>query len=108
MTAVQRRRRGPLRLEYRYQADAHFVRLPADQTVECPMTSIGAVRANHASIRPGSHPRTWGKPSTWHSLLGRTSQPTAVREDIAKRILEAAKAGERDPVRPARGRTSRR
>jgi hypothetical protein len=32
------------------------------------------------------------------ALLGRTPQPTAVREAIAKRILEAAKAGERDPV----------
>ena len=33
------------------------------------------------------------------ALLGHTSQPTAVREAIAKRILEAAKAGERDPSR---------
>jgi hypothetical protein len=33
------------------------------------------------------------------ALLGRTPQPTAVREAIAKNILEAAKAGERDPVR---------
>ena len=33
------------------------------------------------------------------ALLGHTPQPTAVREAIAKRILEAAKAGERDPVR---------
>jgi hypothetical protein len=27
------------------------------------------------------------------------AQPTAVREAIAKSIIEAAKAGERDPVR---------
>jgi ribosomal protein S9 len=33
------------------------------------------------------------------ALLGHTSQPTAVREAIAKSIIEAAKAGERDPVR---------
>ena len=33
------------------------------------------------------------------AVLGHTPQPTAVREAIAKRILEAAKAGERDPVR---------
>jgi hypothetical protein len=33
------------------------------------------------------------------ALLGHTPQPTAVREAIAKRIIEAAKAGERDPVR---------
>ena len=33
------------------------------------------------------------------ALLGRTPQPTAVREAIAKSIIEAAKAGERDPVR---------
>ena len=33
------------------------------------------------------------------ALLGRTPQPTAVREAIAKCIIEAAKAGERDPVR---------
>jgi hypothetical protein len=33
------------------------------------------------------------------ALLGHTAQPTAAREAIAKRILEAAKAGERDPVR---------
>jgi hypothetical protein len=32
------------------------------------------------------------------ALLGRTPQPTAVREAIAKSILEVAKAGERDPV----------
>ena len=32
------------------------------------------------------------------ALLGRTPQPTAVREAIAKSIIEAAKAGERDPV----------
>ena len=31
--------------------------------------------------------------------LGHTPQPTAVREHIAKSIIEAAKAGERDPVR---------
>jgi plasmid stabilization system protein ParE len=33
------------------------------------------------------------------ALLGHTPQPTAVREHIAKSIIEAAKAGERDPVR---------
>ena len=33
------------------------------------------------------------------ALLGGTPQPTAVREAIAKSIIEAAKAGERDPVR---------
>ena len=33
------------------------------------------------------------------ALLGHTPQPTAVREAIAKSIIEAAKAGERDPVR---------
>jgi hypothetical protein len=33
------------------------------------------------------------------ALLGRTPQPTAVREAIAKCIIEAAKVGERDPVR---------
>jgi hypothetical protein len=33
-----------------------------------------------------------------YALLGRTVQPTAVREAIAKSIIEAAKAGERDPV----------
>jgi hypothetical protein len=33
------------------------------------------------------------------ALLGRMPQPTAVREAIAKSIIEAAKAGERDPVR---------
>ena len=33
------------------------------------------------------------------ALLGHTPQPTAVREAIAKSIVEAAKAGERDPVR---------
>jgi hypothetical protein len=32
------------------------------------------------------------------ALLGHTPQPTAVREAIAKSIIEAAKAGERDPV----------
>jgi hypothetical protein len=30
------------------------------------------------------------------ALLGRTPQPTAVREAIAKNIVEAAKQGERD------------
>jgi hypothetical protein len=34
------------------------------------------------------------------ALVGRTPQPTAVHEAIAKSIIEAAKAGERDPVRP--------
>jgi hypothetical protein len=33
------------------------------------------------------------------ALLGHTPQPTAAREAIAKSIIEAAKAGERDPVR---------
>ena len=33
------------------------------------------------------------------ALLRHTPQPTAVREAIAKSIIEAAKAGERDPVR---------
>jgi hypothetical protein len=33
------------------------------------------------------------------ALLGHTPQPTAVREVMAKSIIEAAKAGERDPVR---------
>ena len=33
------------------------------------------------------------------ALPGRTPQPPAVREAIAKCIIEAAKAGERDPVR---------
>jgi hypothetical protein len=33
------------------------------------------------------------------ALLGRTPQPTAVREAIAKNIVEAAKQGERDPDR---------
>ena len=33
------------------------------------------------------------------ALLGRTPQPTTVREAIAKSIIEAAKAGQRDPVR---------
>ena len=33
------------------------------------------------------------------ALLGHTPEPTAVREAIAKSIIEAAKAGERDPVR---------
>jgi hypothetical protein len=33
------------------------------------------------------------------ALLGHTPQPTAVREAIAESIIEAAKAGERDPVR---------
>jgi hypothetical protein len=33
------------------------------------------------------------------ALLGHTPQPTAVREAMAKSIIEAAKAGERDPVR---------
>ena len=33
------------------------------------------------------------------ALLGRTPQPTTVREAIAKCIIEVAKAGERDPVR---------
>jgi hypothetical protein len=33
------------------------------------------------------------------ALLGHTPQPTAVREAIAKSIIEAAKAGERDAVR---------
>ena len=37
---------------------------------------------------------TWPVP-----YLVRTPQPTAVREAIAKCIIEAAKAGERDPVR---------
>ena len=32
------------------------------------------------------------------ALLGHTPQPKAVREAIAKSILEAAKAGERDLV----------
>ena len=31
--------------------------------------------------------------------LGRTPQPTAAREAIAKNIVEAAKRGERDPNR---------
>jgi hypothetical protein len=34
-----------------------------------------------------------------YALLGHTPQPTAVREAVAKSIIEAAKAGERDPVR---------
>jgi hypothetical protein len=34
-----------------------------------------------------------------YALLGRTVQPTAVREAIAKNIVEAAKAGERDLLR---------
>jgi hypothetical protein len=33
------------------------------------------------------------------ALLGHTPQPTAAREAIAKSIIEAAKADERDPVR---------
>jgi hypothetical protein len=33
------------------------------------------------------------------ALLGRTPQPTAVREAIAKNIVEAAKQGERDTNR---------
>jgi hypothetical protein len=33
------------------------------------------------------------------ALLGRTPQPTAVREAIARNIVEAAKQGERDPDR---------
>ena len=33
------------------------------------------------------------------ALLGHTPQPTAVREAIAKSIIEAAKEGERDLVR---------
>ena len=33
------------------------------------------------------------------ALLGHTPQPTGVREAIAKSTIEAAKAGERDPVR---------
>jgi hypothetical protein len=36
-------------------------------------------------------------------LFGRAPQPTAVREAIAKSIIEAAKAGERDPVRLREG-----
>jgi hypothetical protein len=31
------------------------------------------------------------------ALLGRTPQPTAAREAIARNIVEAAKQGERDP-----------
>ena len=59
-----------------------------------------AVRTNHSSIGPGSHPRTSGQAFDMAcALLGRTPQPTAVREAIAKCIIEAAKAGERDPVR---------
>jgi hypothetical protein len=33
------------------------------------------------------------------ALLGHTPQPTAVREAMAKSIIETAKARERDPVR---------
>jgi hypothetical protein len=33
------------------------------------------------------------------SLVGRTAQPTATWEAIAKNILEAARRGERDPHR---------
>jgi hypothetical protein len=33
------------------------------------------------------------------ALLGRSPQPTAVREAIARNIVEAAKQGERDPER---------
>ncbi len=33
------------------------------------------------------------------ALLGRTPQPTAAREAIAKNIVEAAKQGERNPDR---------
>jgi hypothetical protein len=33
------------------------------------------------------------------SLLGRSPQPTLIREAIARKIIEAAQAGERDPLR---------
>jgi hypothetical protein len=33
------------------------------------------------------------------AVLGRTVQPTVVREAIARNIIEAAKHGERDPYR---------
>ena len=67
--------------------------------MECPHDVHSAVRSNHGSIRPGSHPVLGQAFDMACALLGRTPQPTAVREAIAKCIIEAAKAGERDPVR---------
>jgi hypothetical protein len=63
------------------------------------MTSIQRFVQITAAFDPEAT-RTLGQAfDTAYALLGRTPQPTAVREAIAKTIIEAAKAGERDPVR---------
>ena len=65
----------------------------------CPHGVHSAVRANRKHLTPEAT-RTLGQAfDTACALLGHTPQPTAVREAIAKSIIEAAKAGERDPAR---------
>ena len=62
------------------------------------MTSIQRFVQITAAFDPEAT-RTLGQAfDTACALLGHTPQPTAIREAIAKSIIEAAKAGERDPT----------
>ena len=62
------------------------------------MTSIQRFVQITAAFDPEAT-RTLGQAFDMACALLHTPQPTAVREAIAKCIIEAAKAGERDPVR---------
>jgi hypothetical protein len=71
------------------------------------MTVHRSVHTDHGSVSTRDTTSTLGQAFDMAcALLGHTPQPTAVREAIAKRILEAAKAGTRSGC-PARRRTGR-
>ena len=69
------------------------------KTVECPMASIQRFAQIMQAFDPEATRKLGQAFDMACALLGRTPQPTAVREAIAKSIIEAAKAGERDSVR---------
>ena len=66
--------------------------MPPRPTVECLITSIHRFVQITQAFDPEAT-RTLGQAFDMAcALLGRTPQPTAVREAIAKNIIEAAKA----------------